>query len=136
MSKIKQLLAGFSLLLLPLVALAEISPETIEGATTIDAAKAKALFDEEVLFVDVRSNQDWEAGRIPGAVHIELKKVFSEAALLEEVDKAEKVVFYCNGEKCLRSSKASAKAVGWGFSQVYYFRLGYPSWKEAGFPVE
>jgi len=55
-----------------------VSPMAIEGATVVDTAKAKALFDDGALFVDVRSNKDWGAGRIPDAVHIELKKVYSE----------------------------------------------------------
>lgn len=114
----------------------KISPETIAGATTINVERAKALFDEGVIFIDVRKDKDWEAGRIPDAAHIELKKKLSEASLLEETGKADKVVFYCNGTSCLRSSKASTQAVGWGFKQVFYFRDGYPAWKTAGYSTE
>jgi len=113
-----------------------LSPETIAGATTIDASKAKSLFDNEVLFVDVRKTSDWDAGRIPGAVHLDVKKVLSETTLSEEAGKDEGVVMYCNGHKCLRSSQAAAKAVEWGFKKVYYFRDGFPSWKGANYPVE
>ena len=98
------------------------SPEFIEGSTVIDAAQAKDLFEQEALFVDVRKDSDWEAGRVPGAVHLELKQVFSEEKLLEEMDKSEPVVIYCNGVKCLRSAKAVKLALAWGFSEVYYFR--------------
>lgn len=124
--------------LFPLFALAEeaVSPKTVEGATTVDAATAKSLFDKEVAFVDVRKNSDWEAGRIPGAIHLELKKVLSDESLGEEVAKDEPVVFYCNGEKCMRSSEASKAAVSWGYSKVYYFRDGFPAWKAAGYSIE
>ncbi|MBN4080590.1 rhodanese-like domain-containing protein [Beggiatoa alba] len=118
------------------VAAGKISPITIKGATSVTATEAKALFDKEVLFVDVRSNKDWDAGRIPGAVHIELKKIFSEATLSKEAKKSEAVCIYCNGPKCMRSSKASTKAVAWGFKKIYYFRGGYPEWKSAGYAVE
>jgi len=114
----------------------EVSPLTVEGATTIDATKARALFDSGALFVDVRSDKDWAAGRIPDAVHIELKKVFNEATLSAEAAKTDVIVMYCNGESCLRSSQASAKAVGWGFTNIYYFRDGFPAWKAAGNPSE
>ena len=50
--------------------------------------------------------------------------------------KDEAVVMYCNGHNCMRSSKASAMAVGWGYSKIYYFRDGFPAWKDAGYPVE
>lgn len=114
----------------------DVSPTEITGAKTVSASEAKALFDEGVIFIDVRKDSDWEAGRIPDAVHIELKKVYSPDTLGAEVPKGEKVVFYCNGEKCKRSSKASAKAVEWGYTNVYYFRDGFPAWKAAGYSVE
>lgn len=112
------------------------SPASIAGAKTIDAAQAKALFDKGTLFVDVRSDKDWAAGRIPDAVHIELKKVFSEATLGKEAKKSDPIVIYCNGVSCHRSSKATAQAVGWGYTNVNYYRLGYPDWKSAGYPTE
>lgn len=114
----------------------KVSPEAITGATTVDAAQAKALFDQGALFVDVRSDKDWAAGRIPDAVHIELKKVYSPETLGAEAKKGDALVIYCNGHSCLRSSKASAKAVEWGYSNVNYFREGFPAWKAAGYPVE
>ena len=114
-----------------------VSPTSIDGATTVTAEEAKKLFDSEVLFVDVRKDSDWDAGRIPGAVHLDNKKgVFSEDSLSAEIGKDEKVVIYCNGPKCMRSSKGCTSAVAWGFTNVYYFRGGFPEWKAAGYPVE
>ena len=114
----------------------KLSPLKVDGATTIDAAKAKQLFEDGVVFIDVRDDNDWDAGRIPGAEHLELKHRFTEIALEEITPKQEPLVFYCNGEKCLRSSEASKQAVSWGFAKIYYFRDGYPAWKDAGYPVE
>jgi len=115
---------------------AEVSPTTVEGATTVSTDDAKVLFDKGVTFIDVRKNSDWDAGRIPGAVHIELKKVYSEDELTKAVSKDQEVVIYCNGESCLRSSAACTHAVSWGFSKVYYYRDGFPAWEAAGNPVE
>ncbi|MEQ9138560.1 MAG: rhodanese-like domain-containing protein [Thalassobaculum sp.] len=117
-------------------AMAATSPTEVPGATTVDAAAAKQLFDKGVPFVDVRSNADWDAGRVPGAHHLELKSGFSADTLAKVVAKDAEVVIYCNGESCLRSSEACAKAAGWGFSKLYYFRDGLPAWQSAGFPVE
>ncbi len=136
MKKILFLLVAAMMFHSPAWASAE-SPLVIDGAVTVSAEEAKALFDSEVLFVDVRKDSDWDAGRIPGAVHLDNKKgVFSEAALSAEIGKDEKVVIYCNGPKCMRSSKGCTSAVAWGFTNVYYFRGGFPEWKAAGFPVE
>lgn len=114
----------------------DVSPQKINGATTIDAIKAKQLFDQGALFVDVRRTSDWDSGRIPDALHLELKKVFSSESLSEEAKKDDPIILYCNGEKCLRSSKATVLAVEWGFKNIYFFRDGFPSWKMASFPVE
>lgn len=115
---------------------AAVSPTEIDGATTIDAATAKQFFDRGVTFIDVRKDSDWKAGRVPGAVHLELKKVFSEEELAKVAPKDGELVFYCNGEKCMRSSKATAMAVAWGYSKVYYFRDGFPAWEASGYAIE
>jgi rhodanese-related sulfurtransferase len=114
----------------------DLSPETIGGATTVNTAKAKALFDSGALFVDTRKKSDWDAGRIPDAVHLELKSNFTAESLAGEAKKDEPIVCYCNGHKCMRSSKCSVKAVEWGYSKVYYYRDGFPQWKAEGHPVE
>ncbi len=111
-------------------------PETVDGATTIDVAEATRLFENEVTFIDVRKDKDWEAGRVPEAYHLDVKKNFTEESLAKVVKKDETVVLYCNGIKCLRSSLAAKKAVAWGYTDVKYFRTGFPAWKGAGNPVE
>lgn len=130
-------IAGVALLsLLAGASFAKESPVSVEGATTVDTAKARQLFEKEAAFVDARKDSDWDAGRIPGAIHLDVKKALNEDALSSEVGKDEPVVFYCNGHSCLRSSKASAMAASWGWKQVYYYRDGFPAWKKAGNPVE
>ena len=136
MTKIKNILAT-CLVLLSLAGIADTpdSPVSVPGSTVVTATEAKSLFDEGVAFIDVRKDSDFEAGRIPGAIHIALDTL-TEDQLLEEVDRDEKIVFYCNGVKCLRSSEASKKAVDWGFTQVFYFRKGLPAWATEGYNVE
>jgi len=116
--------------------LVDATPVQVAGATTVDAAAAKRLFDQEAAFVDLRKENVWNAGRVPGAIWLDFKKAFSEESLTAEVDKDESVVFYCSGVKCPRSSKAAKKALAWGYGNVYYFRDGFPAWKNAGYPVE
>lgn len=55
--------------------------------------------------------------------------------LSELVDPDDEVVFYCGGEDCPLSPNASAKALVWGYTKVYYFAAGYPAWKDAGHPI-
>ena len=113
-----------------------VSPLEVPGATSVDVAMAHRLFEAGAQFVDVRSEEIWKLGRIPGAVLLDLKAGFTEARLAEVVGRDDPVVIYCEGPKCLRSSQACALAVEWGFSNVHYFRGGFPSWKAAGHRVE
>ncbi len=69
----------------------------VRGATTIDAATAKALFDRGVPFIDVRYDYGWERGHIPGAIHLHANIAFSEAALSRIVSKEQEVVIHCSG---------------------------------------
>ncbi len=129
---------SFILLLLgaTLTADAQESPLTVEGATTISADMAKALHDRGVPFVDVRTDDLFEAAHIPGATHLELFNAFDESNLLKAAAKDNEVVIYCAGPGCKRSSKACTKAVSWGFKKVYYFRGGFPAWRAAGLPTD
>jgi TolB-like protein/class 3 adenylate cyclase/rhodanese-related sulfurtransferase len=113
-----------------------VSPIEVPGAVTVDPVEAKELLDRGAVFVDVRGDGRWEDGHIPGSVSLGLVEGFSEQALSQIVAKDREVVIYCMGPRCLRSSKACAMAVSWGFEKVYYLREGLPGWKAAGYPIE
>jgi len=49
-----------------LPATAAVTPTTIDGATIVDPAAAKALLDKGAKFIDVRGLSEWKRGRIPG----------------------------------------------------------------------
>ncbi len=108
----------------------------VEGATRIDAAVAKALHDRGVRFVDVRTAVAYGRGHIPGAHLRDVVITLSKETLSQVLDKDAEVVFYCYGKYCHYSAFASAKALKWGFSRVYYFAGGYPAWVDGGYPVE
>jgi len=122
--------------LLPFLLNAAEAPISVDGAKTINATKAKQLFDDGVLFIDPRRDSDFSAGRIPDAIPLELKAVFNQESLASEAKKSDAIVFYCNGPQCDRSAVCAEKAISWGYSDVYYFRDGFPAWKLAGYPVE
>jgi rhodanese-related sulfurtransferase len=108
----------------------------VEGAVKIDEAGAKTLFDRGVVFIDTRSNGPYSRGHIPGAVNLYTSTKLTKENLSELVGPDDEVVFYCGGETCPLSPNASAKALVWGYSKVYYFAGGYPAWKYADYPVE
>ena len=76
---------------------AQKTPESVDGATAIDATMAKALLDNGAKFIDVRPLKFWEAGRIPGAVSLDLFDGFNEKNLLKIASKNDEIVIYCEG---------------------------------------
>ena len=108
----------------------------VKGATKIDAATAKGLHDQDVVFVDVLPSAKYKRGHIPGATNLYLATDLNEESLSRLVGKEDEVVFYCSGTDCYMSPDACAKAITWGFTRVYYFAGGLPAWKEAGYPLE
>jgi tetratricopeptide (TPR) repeat protein len=74
----------------------EQGPE-VKGATTVDVATAKALFDRGVPFVDARDDSRWAEGHIPGAENLEAYSVFSKIKLSRIVRTDQEVVIYCEG---------------------------------------
>jgi tetratricopeptide (TPR) repeat protein/rhodanese-related sulfurtransferase len=108
----------------------------IDGTTRIDVATARALRERGVTFIDVRAPLDFARGHVPGAINICVMTDLTRETLSEVVGKDEEVAFSCHGKYCGDSAYASAKAVLWGFTRVYYFAGGFPAWEDAGYPVE
>ena len=107
----------------------------VEGATEIDVSTAKTLHDRGLRFIDVRGSYDWKSGHIPGASGLSYP---TEASLMEIVDKTDEVVFYCDcagSPTCNLSPNASARAVAWGYQNVYYL-TDAGAWSAAGYPLE
>lgn len=112
------------------------APEQVAGATMVTAEKVKALYDAGVPIVDVRNPRLYARRHIPDAHHLDLKDAYTEKSLSGVAKKDEPLVIYCSGVKCNRSSRASERAVTWGYSKVKYFRGGIVEWRDAGYPVE
>jgi adenylate cyclase len=116
----------------------------VKGATAIDVHTAKTLHDRGLIFVDARPekirNKD---GWIPRSVSLpesrinnSNNRILTEKTLMTILDKTDEVVFYgVEGSGGEDSAFASAKALNWGYQNVFSFR-GFRNWKEAGYPVE
>jgi len=118
--------------------LAQDAPMEIKGATTLDSKGVIHLISAtpDLVVIDNRIRADFESGHIEGAVNVLDTDLTDEPALARVVkSKATPVLFYCNGVKCGRAAKATARAVEWGYSQVYYYALGLQDWKANHLPL-
>ncbi len=112
------------------------SPKFVEGTESINSQQAKKMHAEGVAFIDVRSARQYNKRHIPGAINLFVKTDFTEQNLLKYFQKDTAFAVYCNGTHCSLSYKAATKAVGWGFTEVKYFREGARGWRLDGNPLE
>ena len=109
---------------------------TIKGVTEIDLETTQAMLEAGAISVDVRPATDFERnGHIPGSVSLSLPAALSSDSLGEVARPDGAVIFSCHGKYCPYSAYAAAKAVLWGYTRVYRFAGGFPTWQAAGRPV-
>ena len=114
----------------------ELAPLHAPGATTIGVDEAKWLYDEGVVFIDVRNPRLYGRRHIPGAHHLDMKDGFTRETLAAVALKDQPIVIYSSGIKCRRAHKGAEFAVAWGYQKIYYFRGGMVDWRDVGFPME
>ncbi|MDX8382927.1 MAG: rhodanese-like domain-containing protein [Ghiorsea sp.] len=83
------------------------------------------------VFLDVRTQGEYDAGHVPGALHIPIQSL---AMRLNEVPKDKRLYVYC--ESGVRSTKASKLLAAHGFSQVENVKASMAGWRNAGYPIE
>jgi thiosulfate sulfurtransferase len=99
--------------------------------------RAKQLFDTGALFVDTRTDDEFAAGHIRGALHLYYAHVEAEwQRALANVDFDQPIVCYCSGGGCNSSLIVADFLERQGFGKVYVFEGGWPAWSAAGYPLQ
>jgi rhodanese-related sulfurtransferase len=93
---------------------------------------ASRLRDGLVTVLDVRPEDEFALGHLPGALNIPLGKLERR---LSELPAGREIVAYCRGPYCVLSFEAVAALRARGYP-VRRLEDGYPEWKAAGLPVE
>lgn len=89
------------------------------------------LIEDGYEVVDVRENDEWARGHIPGARHVVLASILGNPGGHQFRDRS---IFVCEvGE---RSAVASEMAAALGVREVVNFRGGTKAWRDAGLPLE
>jgi rhodanese-related sulfurtransferase len=93
--------------------------------------RVKEILDAgEAELVDVREQYEWDAGRIPGAKHIELERLAGRA---DELPKDRPVIFQCRMGRRSALATDAFRAVGF---DAYNMRGGIEAWAEEDLPLE
>jgi rhodanese-related sulfurtransferase len=98
----------------------EVAPERV----------SELMSSGEAQVIDVRTDAEWEAGRIGGAEQVPFDELPARSKTL---DKSRPVVFYCqSGGRSAAAAQAFA-ASGW---QAHTMAGGLAAWAERGLPLE
>jgi sulfur-carrier protein adenylyltransferase/sulfurtransferase len=101
----------------------------------VDAARAHELLAsiDPPLLVDVREQDEWGEGHLPGAVHVprgNLESRIERAA----PDRARPIILYCQSGS--RSAFAAKTLAELGYENVVSLAGGFTDWKRNGFTTE
>ena len=85
---------------------------------TAEEAKERMDKDDKVVILDVRTEEEYQEGHVPGAIVIPNETISSEP--LEELpDMDQEILVYCRSGN--RSAQAAKKLAEAGYTQVYDF---------------
>lgn len=90
------------------------------------------LRDGLVTVLDVRSEDEFALGHLPGALNIPFAELENRLA---ELPANREVIAYCRGRYCVLSFEAVAALRARGYV-AHRLEDGYPDWKAAGLPIE
>ena len=101
--------------------------------TTVEEVKRRLDGgDKGFVLVDVREESEWNAGHIPGAMH--LGKGVIERDIEQKVpDTKQEIVLYCGGG--FRSALAAESLQKMGYTNVISMDGGWRGWRDAGHPI-
>jgi ABC-type phosphate/phosphonate transport system substrate-binding protein/rhodanese-related sulfurtransferase len=121
------------------------TPRMLDGVKIVSAEEVAELMRKGVPMFDTRSEEEYRDKHIKGARWLPyVEKSAKEVGFdqkrdqfdLGQLDKNGAVIFACNGAECWKSYKSCVAARAQGFTQVYWFRGGFPEWVAKGYPVE
>jgi rhodanese-related sulfurtransferase/DNA-binding HxlR family transcriptional regulator len=103
--------------------------ESLSGITCEELSRR--LKDRSVVLLDVRPEEEYQAGHVAGARSIPLTEL---RARLKELPKKKEIVAYCRGPYCVFADEAVALLRSHG-RKATRLEAGFPDWKARGLPV-
>jgi rhodanese-related sulfurtransferase len=101
--------------------------------TNVAEVKKRLDAGEKFTLVDVREDNEWARGHLPGAVHLS-RGIIERDIEQRFPDKSVELVLYCGGG--YRSAMSADNLQKMGYTNVSSMDGGWRGWTEAGFPTE
>jgi rhodanese-related sulfurtransferase len=112
-------------------------PAPTDGLPLVRLAEARSLWEpSSTLFVDVRSEADYQFGHITGALHLPEEEVEQRLpALRQRLERAETIIVYCKSRDCGKSLWVALRLRNAGLLQTRIYPGGWNEWVYNGQPT-
>ncbi len=101
--------------------------------TNVADVKRRMDSGEKFLLVDVREDNEWEKGHVPGAVHMG-RGVIERDIETQVPETSTKMILYCGGG--FRSALVADNLQKMGYKNVESMDGGWKGWVAAGLPTK
>ena len=99
---------------------------------TVEETQARLSANPQARLIDVREDNEWEAGHAKGAEHLG-KGIIERDIETQVPDKSTELILYCGGG--YRSALAAGVLQQMGYTNVWSMAGGWKAWKESNAPV-
>ena len=99
----------------------------------IEDVQVKLKAQSPLILVDVREDNEWQAGHIPGALHLG-RGIIERDIETKIPDKNAEIILYCGGG--FRSALAAESLQKMGYTNVISMDGGMRAWRERKLPEE
>lgn len=111
----------------------ELVNEVMPKVREVSVAEAIERHRGGATLIDVREDNEWDAGHARGAIH--MGRGVIERDIVHQIPaKDTEFILYCGGG--YRSALAAANLQKMGYTNVWSMAGGWSAWKEAEAPVE
>jgi rhodanese-related sulfurtransferase len=101
--------------------------------TNVPDVKRRGDAGEKFLLVDVREDNEWAKGHLPGAVHMG-RGIIERDIETRVPDTNAKIILYCGGG--FRSALVAENLQKMGYTNVESMDGGWRGWLDAGLPIQ
>ncbi|HKP46700.1 MAG TPA: rhodanese-like domain-containing protein [Pyrinomonadaceae bacterium] len=100
---------------------------------SVEETKQRLTSNSKLRLIDVREDNEWEAGHAAGAEHLG-KGIIERDIETAVPDKSTELILYCGGG--FRSALAADVLQTMGYTNVHSMAGGWKAWKDSGGAVE
>jgi rhodanese-related sulfurtransferase len=111
----------------------ELVNEVMPRVREVSVAETIERQRDGATLIDVREDNEWEAGHARGAIHMG-RGVIERDIVHKISDKDAELILYCGGG--YRSALAADNLQKMGYTNVLSMAGGWTAWKEADAPIE